>query len=143
MLLGRHLDTAIGIAVGLLVNLLVWPPLRDRSAARRVDIIDDRIGELLTGMARDIAHGDDADVEAWVERTRELDHDIDDANALVRQARESGRLNLRRRAAPRVRATEDFGALLARLEQAVAELRSMARTIGRSRAGWEWWRDLL
>jgi len=145
MLLGRLLDTAIGIGVGLLVNLLVWPPLGDRSAARKVDIIDDRIGDLLTDMARDLAHGD-ADAEAWVERTRELDHDIDDARALVRQARESGRLNLRRRAAPRLRATEALGALLGRLEQAVAELRSMARTIGRhgSRpAGWHWWRDLL
>jgi uncharacterized membrane protein YgaE (UPF0421/DUF939 family) len=139
MLLGRLLDTAIGIGVGLLVNLLVWPPLRDRSAARRVDMIDDKIGELLTDMADDL----DADVEKWVERTRELDHDIDDARALVRQARESGRLNLRRRAAPRVRATEDFDALLGRLEQAVAELRSMARTIGRGGAGWKWWRDLL
>jgi uncharacterized membrane protein YccC len=143
MLIGRLLDTAIGIGVGLLVNLLVWPPLRDRAAARRVDTIDDRIGELLTGMARDLGGGDEPDVEAWVDRTRELDHDIDDARALVRQARESGRLNLRRRAAPRVRATEDFDALLGRLEQAVAELRSMARTIERSGAGLEWWRDLL
>jgi uncharacterized membrane protein YgaE (UPF0421/DUF939 family) len=146
MLLARLLDTAIGIGVGLLVNLVVWPPLRDRSAARKVDLIDDRIGDLLTDMARDLARDGDADVEAWVERTRDLDHDIDDAGALVRQARESGRLNLRRRAAPRVRATDDFGALLGRLEQAVAELRSMARTIGRSGSrppGWEWWRRLL
>jgi uncharacterized membrane protein YgaE (UPF0421/DUF939 family) len=140
MLLGRLLDTAIGIGVGLLVNLLVWPPLRDRSAARKVDVIDDRIGDLLTEMADDLEGGD---VEAWVERTRELDHDIDDARALVRQARESGRLNLRRRARPRVRATDGFDALLDRLEQAVAELRSMARTIGRGGAGWDWWRDLL
>ena len=32
-LVTRLLDTGIGIAVGLLINLLVWPPLRDRSAA--------------------------------------------------------------------------------------------------------------
>jgi uncharacterized membrane protein YgaE (UPF0421/DUF939 family) len=140
MMLARLVDTAIGIGVGLLVNLLVWPPLRDRSAARRVDIIDDRVGDLLTDMAGELEQGD---VEAWVDRTRELDHDIDDARALVRQARESGRLNLRRRAAPRVRATESFDALLGRLEQAVAELRSMARTIERSGAGRKWWRDLL
>ena len=33
MLAARLLDTGIGIAVGLLVNLAVWPPLRDRGAA--------------------------------------------------------------------------------------------------------------
>src|SRR4051794_11031945 len=44
MLLTRLLDTGIGCAVGLLVNLAVWPPLRDRAAARRIDAIDDRIG---------------------------------------------------------------------------------------------------
>ena len=47
LLFARLLDTVIGIGVGLVVNLLVWPPLRDRSAARRVDPIDDRLGALL------------------------------------------------------------------------------------------------
>src|SRR4051794_39544433 len=37
MLLSRLADTGIGVAVGLLVNLIVWPPLRDRSAASRID----------------------------------------------------------------------------------------------------------
>ena len=50
-LLSRLADTGIGIAVGLLVNLIVWPPLRDRSAAAHVDAIDDRLGELLCEMA--------------------------------------------------------------------------------------------
>ena len=52
MLGSRLSDTVIGIAIGLLVNLLVWPPLRDRTAARQVDVIDDRLGELLSDMAR-------------------------------------------------------------------------------------------
>jgi len=47
----------------------------------------------------------------------------------VRQARESGRLNPRRAAAGRMRAAEGFDSILDRLEQAVAEIRSMARTI--------------
>jgi uncharacterized membrane protein YgaE (UPF0421/DUF939 family) len=148
LLVARLLDTGIGIAVGLLVNLLVWPPLRDRSAARRVDRIDDHIGELLTRIAGDLRDGaGDHDVEAWVERTRELDHEIDDAWSVVRQARESGRLNLRRRAAVRVRATDDFGSILRRLEQAVADLRSMARTLGRTGLSdpefRSWWVGLL
>ena len=145
LLVDRLLDTFVGIAVGLLVNLLVWPPLRDRSAARRVGIIDDRLGELLSEMARALRAGDDVDVDGWVERTRDIDHDIDDAWGVLRQARESGRLNLRRRAAERVRATDELGELLTRLEQAAAETRSMARTIGRAgRAGFQpAWLDLL
>jgi uncharacterized membrane protein YccC len=151
MLGARLLDTLIGIVVGLLVNLLVWPPLRDRTAARQVDVIDDRLGALLCDIARDMRQGGDAqNAEAWVERTRELDQDISDAWAVVRQARESGRLNLRRAAAARVDASHDLVALLARLEQAVADTRSMAGTIARASSSGEWdlgfrapWLDLV
>lgn len=153
ILAARLLDTVIGIGVGLLVNLVVWPPLRDRSAARQVDRIDDRIGELLTDMARRLREGggEEEDAAGWVDRTRELDHDIDDAWATVRQAHESGRLNVRRQARVRVQASDGFERLLAQLEQAVAETRSMARTIGRAGASardWERgfraaWLDLL
>jgi uncharacterized membrane protein YccC len=123
MLVSRLLDTGTGIAVGLLVNLLVWPPLRDRSAAHQIDALDDRIGALLSEMAGG------GDPEAWIARTREIDGDIDSAWAVVRQARESGRLNPRRSARGRMEAAQHFEALLDRLEQANAETRSMARTI--------------
>ena len=147
----RLLDTVIGIAVGLLVNLLVWPPLRDRSAARQVDVIDDRLGALLSDIAARDARGSRcAGRRDWVERTRELDQDISDAWAVFRQARESGRLNL---AAPRLRASTprtELVPLLARLEQAVADTRSMAGTIGAPRSGGDWdpdfrdaWLDLV
>src|SRR4051795_2857637 len=32
LLLSRLVDTSVGVVVGLAVNLLVWPPLRDRMA---------------------------------------------------------------------------------------------------------------
>ncbi len=44
LLISRLLDTAIGVAVGLLVNVIVWPPLRRRTAAEAMDRIDDNIG---------------------------------------------------------------------------------------------------
>jgi uncharacterized membrane protein YccC len=136
----RLLDTLIGIGVGLLVNLVVWPPLRDRSAARQVDRIDDALGDLLTDMAERLRAGSgEDDVEDWVDRTRDLDHDIDAAWATLRTARESGRLNLRRRAGARVRASESFADVLRRLEQAVAETRSMARTIERTGTSSDAW----
>ena len=140
MLFSRLADTFIGIAVGLLVNLAVWPPLQDRAAARRVDDLDDRLGAVLAEVAEDLrGHADgDLDPDRWVERTRELDHDIDHAWADVRRARESGRLNLRRQTARRMRDTSDLGAVLVGLEQAVADTRSMARTIDRAGSPAEW-----
>jgi uncharacterized membrane protein YccC len=138
MLLSRLGDTFIGIGVGLAVNFVVWPPLRDRSAARRIDELDDRLGELLGDIASSLREDEDPDPDPWVEKTRELDGGIDDAWSDVRKARESGRLNLRRHARQRVADTQDLGDVLVRLEQAVADTRSMARTIGRAGPLSEW-----
>jgi len=70
MLAARLADTGIGIAVGLLVNVMVWPPLRDRGAANQIDVIDDRVGDLLADIA---AHRIDAVVVYKVDRlTRSL-----------------------------------------------------------------------
>jgi len=130
MLVARLLDTGVGIGVGLLVNLLVWPPLRDRAAAHQIDTIDDRVGALLSDIAAALGRrGAPGDVDDWLARTVELDRDIERAWGVVRQARESGRLNPRRSARERMRAAAGFDDLLDRLEQAVAETRSMARTI--------------
>ena len=139
LLLARLADTFVGIAVGLAVNVAVWPPLRDRVAARRIDRLDDRLGALLADMSGDLREcRGTPDPERWVERTRELDHGIDEAWADVRHARESGRLNPRRQAARRVSDTRDLGDVLVGLEQAVADTRSMARTIGRAGAIADW-----
>jgi uncharacterized membrane protein YccC len=130
MLAARLADTGIGIAVGLLVNLIVWPPLLDRSAANHIDVIDDRVGDLLTDIARHLDRGlTGDDVDSWIARTNELDNDIDRAWTVIEEARESGRLNPRRAVPERIRAAEGFVPIVNRLAQAVAETRSMARTI--------------
>jgi len=149
-LAARLADTGIGIVVGFLVNLVVWPPLRDRSAANEVDVIDDRVGELLTDMAGRLRDGGtEDDIAGWIARADELDNDIDRAWSGLHEARESGRLNPRLAAARRMRATEGFAPIVDRLAQAVAEIRSMACTI-RTAAPEEWdhafrepWLDLL
>jgi hypothetical protein len=142
MLAARLLDTGIGIVVGLLVNLLVWPPLRDRGAAHQIDVIDDRIGDLLCDIAgRTGAFGE------WVDRANELDEEIKEGWRVLGQARESGRLNPRRAVPGRMRAAEGFDGILRRLEQAVAETRSMIGTISLvPEPAPEWltpWLDLL
>ncbi|WP_210438409.1 FUSC family protein [Nocardioides xinjiangensis] len=130
MLLSRLYDTAIGVGVGLLVNVMVWPPLRRQTAARALDAVDDGIGALLVDMAGGLGDGcQDDDVAAWVDRTRELDADLDHAWALVRQAQESARMNPRR-SARSLRDPDHWHELLRRMEQAVAETRSLARTLG-------------
>jgi uncharacterized membrane protein YgaE (UPF0421/DUF939 family) len=130
MLLDRLVDTFIGIAVGLVVNFAVWPPLRDYSAALAIDAIDDDVAELLRDMAVGLRGSCDQDtVTGWVDRTRDLDASLDQAWALLRQARESSLLNPRR-AARDVRSTDVYEEVLRHCEQAIAECRSMARTIG-------------
>ncbi|RYB96060.1 hypothetical protein EUA06_00210 [Nocardioides glacieisoli] len=139
MLISRLYDTAIGVGVGLLVNVIVWPPLRRRTAAKALDRIDDGIGALLVDMAaglRDAAP--DEDVATWVDRTRDLDEDLDQASALVRQAQESARMNPRRSARP-MKDPKEWHDLLRRMEQAVAETRSLARTLGGQHAHRETW----
>lgn len=131
MLISRLLDTAIGVVVGLLVNVVVWPPLLRRTVILAIDRIDDGVGELLADIGTALATGwDEADCEDWLERTRALDGDLDHAWSLVRQARESARLNPRS-SAGEIRNPQRWHQLLLRMEQAVAETRSMARTLGR------------
>ena len=139
----RLLYTGVGIAVGVLVNLLVWPPLGDRFAARHVDALAGRLGALLTRIAGDLRDGYTPETaNGWIDRTGDIDQHIDDAWVLVRQAGESTRFNFRRR---RIR-IQGAGApalsdVLRRLEQAVAETRSMARSLQRHAADAHAWAD--
>lgn len=132
VLLGRLLDTFIGVAVGVVVNMLVWPPFRDLTAARAVEAVGRRVGALLARMADELGDGcRDEDVEEWVRQSHHLDETVNEAWALVRQARESGRLNPRRGSVA-VREPGEFGEILERTGQSLAEVRSMARTLGYS-----------
>lgn len=140
MLGARLLDTGIGIAVGLLVNLAVWPPLRDRSAAHQIDAIDDRVGDLLSDIAIELrGESDQIQIDRWISRTDKLDDDLDEAGLVLQEARESGRLNPRRAVPRRMQAADRLHEIRSRLAQAIAETRSMARTIGLARVPWPEW----
>jgi uncharacterized membrane protein YccC len=151
LLVGRLIDTGIGVVIGLAVNFAVWPPLRRRTAIIAMNRIDDGIGGLLAdigaGLGRPV---EETEIEEWIERTRTLDGELDHAWSLVRQARESALMNPRR-SAHEVRDPQQWYGLLLRMEQAVAETRSMVRTLGgRVAAGEAWdsgftapWTELL
>lgn len=139
MLLARLLDTAVGVSVGLVVNAVVWPPLRRRTATEALARVDDRIGALLVDMAGGLGDGcQDEDVTGWIERTRDIDSELGHAWALVRQAQESARMNPRPPARD-LRNPARWHDLLTRMEQAVAETRSLARTLGGQSAHREQW----
>lgn len=139
LLISRLLDTGIGIGVGLVVNLLVWPPLRRRTAEAAMERLDEGIGDLLADIADGIdAGGGPEDVSDWLERARDLETDLVHAWSMVRQVQESARLNPRRSARP-VRDPAQWHATLRRMEQAVAETRSLASTLGSQQSHRETW----
>ncbi len=129
LLVARLLDTGIGVAVGLVVNAMVWPPLLRHTAVEAMDRLDRGIGDLLQDIGRRLASGpvDDA-VADWVERTRDLEGNVSEAWSLVRQSREAAHVNPRRQAGE-VRDPQQWLDRLRRREQSLAEVRSMARTL--------------
>lgn len=140
MLGDRILATVLGIAVGVLTNLVVLPPLIGRSAARHVDTIDERLGNLLCAMAESVRGGRIGEAaDEWIDQTRHLDRDLEHAWETVGFARESARLNPRGRAAGLSEGRRSYEQVLYRLEDGVAEARSIARTIrGSTIAEHEW-----
>lgn len=136
----RLLDVALGVGVGVLVNLLVFPPLADRSAQQRVDKINRDMGALMEEMAHELADSWNQErADVWIDRTREMDDDLAQAWQLVRHARESSWWNPRLRVTRDVRDPTEYEQVLRRLEDGVAQLRAMARTLEEStRSAQEW-----
>jgi uncharacterized membrane protein YccC len=142
LLAGRLLDTSVGVVVGLAVNLLVWPPLRDRAARTYAHHLPQHLAETLEKMATDLRERgtslDPGEVEQWLRQCREVDLDVDHTWALLRQAQESSRLNPRRSQPADL---EEIVGALHLLEEAVAETISLARTIATSAKDANVWDD--
>lgn len=136
----RLLDVALGVGTGILVNLLVLPPLADRSAQQRVDRINRQMGALMEEMAGELADAWDQErADAWIERTRAMDNELDEGWQLVRHARESSWWNPRRLVSREVGDPTQYEQVLRRLEDGIAQLRAMARTLDEStRTAQEW-----
>lgn len=135
----RLLGAAIGVAVALLVNVLVLPPLNDRSAQRQIDDVENELGVLLVDISwqlrgpREVQEHSD-----WIERTRSIAADLQDAWSLVRTAQESRWWNPRRRLQSEEHLAS-FPQVLMRMEEGVAQTRNIARQLRESNhASQEW-----
>ena len=125
---GRVVETLLGGAAGILVNLLVAPPLHVRSAEDAVGRLAERVATTLDELAGDLRSGwSRAAADAWLERARALGRAVERADRELQRAEESTRLHPRggraRGAQPRLRAG------ITGLEHAYVSLRGLCRAL--------------
>ncbi|UFU02650.1 aromatic acid exporter family protein [Ruania suaedae] len=149
----RLLEVGLGVAIGIAVNLLVVPPLRDQQAARHVDSINERMGAMLAQMADELRDSWDTDrADQWVAETVSMDSELETAWQTVRFARESQRVNprryvptsrRRREPQPRWGEGEEVGyeEILGRVGEGISHLRHLARTVRESTYSESQWDD--
>ncbi|MGJ9373830.1 FUSC family protein [Nesterenkonia sp. CF4.4] len=141
LLLDRLLEVGVGVTAGIAVNLMIVPPLRDRQAARHVDSINRRMGDVLVNMAENLFTSWSTDnADAWLEATKSMEREVNSAWQFVWFAQESHRANprdyLRRhrrtknRSQPSTDSKQaDYGDILVRVDEGISHLRNLARTL--------------
>lgn len=142
LLVDRMIEVGVGVVVGIVVNLLVVPPLRDQQAARYVDLINEQMGQLLVAMADALDDSWDTDrATDWFRSTEAMGESVEMAWRSVRFARESRRGNPRTQTPEsrrrRVLRREQFDGddtlgyeqILPRLDEGVSHMRHLARTL--------------
>lgn len=122
----RVYETLIGSAVGVLVNLVIAPPLYMQPAGDALAELADRTAGVLRGLAGDLRRGwSRAAADRWLEEARALGAEVARADETLARAEQSARLNPRgravRRGQPRLRAA------LTGLEHVHVSLRGLAR----------------
>ena len=124
----RMVDVGIGVATGLAVNVVVFPPLQLRPAEHAIRQWGESIAralEDLSGAAADLEA--DTVVKSWPRHDRQLSEAARRARAATRNARESLRWNPRARARRSVPRPD--GAVLDSLEELTARTRAVARSL--------------
>lgn len=97
---GYLVQMAVGMAIGITVNLVIVPPLRLKDSAREIQALRMRIADTLGDMADTMAESWPPADQEWAEAARTLNRDIELAEAVLEDARESVRLNPRARRHP-------------------------------------------
>ncbi len=127
-LIDRVIEIGIGVVTGIGVNMLVLPPLRDRQAAQTVDELNRRMGEIMGQMSEEFADSwSTGRARAWSEDISQMRTDLDRTWRTVQFARDSRRRNprwlLHRGAGG------DYENVLSRLDEGIAHLRNLSRTL--------------
>jgi hypothetical protein len=125
---GRVVETLIGAAVGVTVNVLLAPPVYVQPAGDAVGDLADDLAELLRAMGEELTDGwSSGQAHAWVRRTQELDGPLHAAETALVRGEESLRLNPRRRRGLEGAATLRAG--LAAMEHAAVQVRGICRDL--------------
>ena len=124
----RIIETLIGAAVGVAVNIVFPPRIRADTAARAVGAFADETAALLQAAADDLIDGITIEeATGWLEESRRLSRHVPRIDRALAQAEQSRRLNPRALAQPDTTAVLRGG--LESLEHSSVAVRSMFRSI--------------
>jgi len=127
--LSRIVETLIGAAVGVLVNVGFPPAVQTRSAGQAVAAFAGGIANLLIEAASAMAAGpvEPYDAARWLEDARRLNRRAPQVDRALAEADESRRLNVRALGTPRVGRSLREG--LEALERSSVSMRLLFRTV--------------
>jgi hypothetical protein len=125
---GRVIETFVGAGVGVLVNLLIAPPLYVRPASDAIAELARRMARCSTALAEALRQGwSKSSADVHLAEARALGEEVARADRQLARTEESARLNPRgriaRQAQPRLRST------LSALEHSQVGLRNLARAL--------------
>jgi uncharacterized membrane protein YccC len=122
----RVYETLIGSAVGVLVNLVIAPPLYMQPAGDALAELADRTAGVLRGLAGQLREGwSRSAADRWLEEARALGAEVARADETLARAEQSARLNPRGRVVRRVQ--PQLRTALTGLEHVHVSLRGLAR----------------
>jgi uncharacterized membrane protein YccC len=125
----RVVETLIGAAVGMLVNVVFPPAVQTRYAARSVEKFADEIARLLDDAADALRAGPVTTEQSgrWLQDARRLNRHVPRVDRALTHAEESRRLNMRALGVPHV--TAEMRAGLDALEYTSVSLRTLFRAV--------------
>ncbi|MET1035482.1 MAG: aromatic acid exporter family protein [Arthrobacter sp.] len=124
---------AVGVLVGLAVNILIFPPLTTASAADALLDFRERFARTLTEIADDVVDSWPADNEMWNLRARDLLREARNVRAQLEVGHESARANPRARLKG-VDLTDDFVVLNA-LDSVAFQTKDLTELLAGPEAG--------